>query len=193
MDNLYEYIEKLAKDKGYKNITEFCRLAEIPRATMSELKSGRTKQLSTETLAKISTRLNVSVDSLLNGLYKNSFTAYSNGICAYIASTMEEIESQLAEKESETVHVVFRGPGVVITVDNDCNPSEEQINSVIAIYAPTHTQKENAPTPKDERKDVLDEVDVAFYGEYKELDEEQKATIRDMVAVMRSRKEKRPE
>lgn len=54
-------------------------------------------------------------------------------------------------------------------------------------------QKEKAPTPKDERHDVLDEVDVAFYGEYKELDEEQKATIRDMVAVMRSRKEKRPE
>lgn len=51
--------------------------------------------------------------------------------------------------------------------------------------------KEKAPTANGERKDVLDEVDVAFYGEYKELDEEQKATIRDMVAVMRSRKEKR--
>lgn len=54
-------------------------------------------------------------------------------------------------------------------------------------------ETKNAPTRSDERKDVLDEVDVAFYGEYKELDEEQKATIRDMVAVMRSRKEKRPE
>lgn len=54
-------------------------------------------------------------------------------------------------------------------------------------------QKEKAPTDEGERHDVLDEVDVAFYGEYKELDEEQKATIRDMVAVMRSRKEKRPE
>lgn len=49
-----------------------------------------------------------------------------------------------------------------------------------------------APTASGERKDVLDEVDVAFYGEYKELDEDQKATIRDMVAVMRSRKGKRP-
>ena len=51
--------------------------------------------------------------------------------------------------------------------------------------------KEKAPTANGERHDVLDEVDIAFYGEYKELDEEQKATIRDMVAVMRSRKEKR--
>lgn len=52
-------------------------------------------------------------------------------------------------------------------------------------------ETKKAPT-NGERKDVLDEVDVAFYGEYKELDEDQKATIRDMVAVMRSRKGKRP-
>lgn len=35
--------------------------------------------------------------------------------------------------------------------------------------------------------DVLDQVDVAFYGEFKELTEEQKATVRDMVRVMRAR------
>ena len=36
--------------------------------------------------------------------------------------------------------------------------------------------------------DILDQVDVAFYGEFKELDEEQKETIRDMVRLMRSRR-----
>ena len=36
--------------------------------------------------------------------------------------------------------------------------------------------------------DILDEVDVAFYGEFKELDEEQKETVRDMVRLMRSRR-----
>ena len=49
-------------------------------------------------------------------------------------------------------------------------------------------ENEKAPTESGERKDVLDEVDIAFYGEYKELTEEQKATIRDMVAVMRKRR-----
>ena len=34
---------------------------------------------------------------------------------------------------------------------------------------------------------ILDQVDVAFYGEFKELTEEQKATVRDMVRVMRAR------
>lgn len=37
-------------------------------------------------------------------------------------------------------------------------------------------------------KDILDEVDVAFYGEYKELSEDDKATVRDMVRIMRERR-----
>ena len=36
--------------------------------------------------------------------------------------------------------------------------------------------------------DILDEVDVAFYGDFKELDEEQKEAIRDMVRLMRQRR-----
>ena len=36
--------------------------------------------------------------------------------------------------------------------------------------------------------DLLDKVDVAFYGEYKELNEEDKETVRDMVRLMRERR-----
>ena len=36
--------------------------------------------------------------------------------------------------------------------------------------------------------DVLDQVDIAFYGEYKELNEEEKETVRDMVRLMRERR-----
>lgn len=38
--------------------------------------------------------------------------------------------------------------------------------------------------------DVLDEVDIAFYGDFKELNEDDKATVRDMVRVMRERRSK---
>ena len=38
--------------------------------------------------------------------------------------------------------------------------------------------------------DILDEVDMAFYGEFKELTDEQKETIRDMVRLMRQRQKK---
>ena len=36
--------------------------------------------------------------------------------------------------------------------------------------------------------DILDQVDVAFYGDFKELDEEQKEAVRDMVRLMRERR-----
>lgn len=36
--------------------------------------------------------------------------------------------------------------------------------------------------------DMLRQVDVAFYGEYMELSEDQKETVRDMVRIMRERR-----
>lgn len=36
--------------------------------------------------------------------------------------------------------------------------------------------------------DILEQVDVAFYGDFKELDEEQKEAVRDMVRLMRERR-----
>lgn len=44
----------------------------------------------------------------------------------------------------------------------------------------------NSPSPV--TADILDEVDVAFYGDFKELNEEEKETVRDMVRLMRQRR-----
>ena len=46
---------------------------------------------------------------------------------------------------------------------------------------------EKAPTVSGER-DILDEVDIGFYQGFKELTEEQKETVRDMVQLMRARR-----
>ena len=43
------------------------------------------------------------------------------------------------------------------------------------------------PTVSDEH-DPIDDVDLAFYGEYKELSEDDKETVRDMVRIMRQRR-----
>lgn len=40
-----------------------------------------------------------------------------------------------------------------------------------------------------EEHDILDEVDIAFYGDFKELTEEQKEAVRSMVRLMRQKKE----
>lgn len=47
--------------------------------------------------------------------------------------------------------------------------------------------KEKTPTVSGER-DILSDVDMAFYGEYKELSEDDKETVRDMVRLMRERR-----
>lgn len=38
-------------------------------------------------------------------------------------------------------------------------------------------------------RDVLDEVDIAFYGDFKELNDEEKSAVRDMVRIMRQRRQ----
>ena len=52
--------------------------------------------------------------------------------------------------------------------------------------------EENTPTAPGGR-DLLEEVDVAFYGEFKELNADEQETVRDMVRLMRQRKERRCE
>ena len=52
--------------------------------------------------------------------------------------------------------------GYLLGIDNDTSSSTEAIN--------------------------LDQVDVAFYGDFKELSDEDKETVRDMVRIMRQRR-----
>ena len=54
-------------------------------------------------------------------------------------------------------------------------------------------ENEKAPTEDGERSengDILDEVDVAFYGDYKQLTEENKETLRAMARLFRERQGK---
>lgn len=55
--------------------------------------------------------------------------------------------------------------------------------------------KENKKAPAETGKrsndsDILDEVDIAFYGDYKELTEENKETLRAMARLFRERQGK---
>ena len=54
-------------------------------------------------------------------------------------------------------------------------------------------EPQKAPTEDGERSengDILDEVDVAFYGDYKQLTEENKETLRAMARLFRERQGK---
>lgn len=61
---LYARIEELCRENGI-NITEMCRQTNLTRAKLSDLKMGRSKSLSAQTLSKIAGFFGVSVDYLL--------------------------------------------------------------------------------------------------------------------------------
>lgn len=42
---------------------------------------------------------------------------------------------------------------------------------------------------QEDPRDILEQVDVAFYGDFKELNEEEKEAVRDMVRLMRQRRQ----
>lgn len=65
MSNMYKKIESLCSKRGI-SFTGLSKATGIPRSVFSELKSGRTKQLSNKHLPVVAEYLNVSVDFLLD-------------------------------------------------------------------------------------------------------------------------------
>lgn len=64
MSNLYTRIEKLCKERNI-NITTMCKDSGASRGSLSDLKFGRKQSLSVDTLTKIASYFNISVDVLL--------------------------------------------------------------------------------------------------------------------------------
>lgn len=62
---LYTRIEKIAAERGYKNITELCKASGVPRATLTDLKYNRTNDLSSKNLTKLSAAFNLPTDYIL--------------------------------------------------------------------------------------------------------------------------------
>lgn len=137
MGTMYGIIEQLCAERRIKP-GKLCAELGISRGIISDLKAGRTKKLSAENVAKISTYFGVSTDYLLGHVSEPYFYLDNDRISREINSYDDE----------------------------DLSPSKH---------------------------DILDEVDVAFYGEYKQLSEDDKDTIRDMVRVMRERRAKKQE
>lgn len=59
---IYEYVI----DRGYHSITNFCREFGISPAVFSDLKTGKTKSLSTKNIRAVAEALNVSIDELVD-------------------------------------------------------------------------------------------------------------------------------
>lgn len=64
MFDLYVHVEMLGKRAGYKNMTELCKAAGVPRSTMTELKKGRSRSMSIETAQKFAELLGVPLETI---------------------------------------------------------------------------------------------------------------------------------
>lgn len=71
MSDLYETIRDLCKRNGI-SVSAMCLNLGMSKSTMSDLKSGRKRSLSAETLSRIAQYLGVSVDYLLTGEEKEN-------------------------------------------------------------------------------------------------------------------------
>ena len=75
-------------------------------------------------------------------------------------------------------------------------PSEKKLRSAADCLGVSYeflrygdAESKNAPA-ENGKGDILDDVDVAFYGEFKELSEDDKEIVRSMVTAMRQRRGK---
>lgn len=106
----------------------------------------------------------------------------------------------------EFVRQVCREKGITVAkLEKDCGFSNGYLNPkkmyklpydrAVTIGKYLNVSPERILTGEDPKEpgteDILDQVDVAFYGNFKELDEEQKETVRDMVRLMRDKKRRR--
>jgi transcriptional regulator with XRE-family HTH domain len=73
MCKLYKRIENICKENN-TNITAMCKGAGISRAALTELKMGRNKTLSYETLSKIANYFHISVDYVTGNEQKEAPT-----------------------------------------------------------------------------------------------------------------------
>lgn len=103
------------------------------------------------TLRRIAEALGVSAQYLLNGKYLGKITDYGNGIRVYSGASMHELDLMVADRQENSFKVVFHAPRVLITIDNNSNATQEQIDDVISLYR----ESKNTPTVHDIRVNSL--------------------------------------
>ncbi|UKI16716.1 MAG: helix-turn-helix transcriptional regulator [Ruminococcus sp.] len=94
MSNLYETIENLCEANSI-NITKMCKEAGVSRGSLTDLKKGRSAELSTTTMSKLAEYFGVSTDYLL-GIDTDNVKAYDeHGEPLFIDDEVREIVDSL--------------------------------------------------------------------------------------------------
>lgn len=119
MANMYNIIEDLCKSKGI-TITEMCRELKINRSSLSELKQGRAKSLSTDKVIKIAKFFGVTAE-FISGEQDNIMVEAHNEPIYLDDETRELIDSLRTRPEMKVLFSVSK------------NVSKEDIEATVEI------------------------------------------------------------
>jgi transcriptional regulator with XRE-family HTH domain len=106
MANLYENIEKLCKQRGV-NVTTMCKESGASRGSLTDLKNGRKQTLKYETLDKIASYFETSVDALVSGEQKESPPQQPQSeIDAAVERIRKKLESMPKEQREALMNLI---------------------------------------------------------------------------------------
>ena len=108
MCNLYEQIQQACKKSGL-TVSAMCLALGMSKSTMSDLKSGRKKTLSSDTIAKIAEFLNVTTDELILGREDKEEAATPKDDRSAKEAQAMDLFSRLSPEEQEIVLAQLRG------------------------------------------------------------------------------------
>ena len=99
-----------------------------------------------------------------------------------------ELCKEIGETPNSVAKTLGISSGSVTAWKNGTEPRNKTLSAIADHFGVTTDyllgkETEKAPTGSGER-DILDEVDLAFYGNYKELSEANKETLRAMARVL---------
>ena len=106
MANLYENIEKLCKQRGV-NVTTMCKESGASRGSLTDLKNGRKQTLKYETLDKIASYFETSVDTLVSGNQKeNPPQKPQSEVDAAVERIKRKLESMPKEQREALMNLI---------------------------------------------------------------------------------------
>ena len=106
MANLYENIEKLCNQRGV-NVTTMCKESGASRGSLTDLKNGRKQTLKYETLDKIASYFETSVDALVSGNQKENPTKQPQSeVDAAVERIRRKLESMPKEQREALMNLI---------------------------------------------------------------------------------------
>lgn len=112
MSTLYEKIKFYCDQAGISG-AKLCAETGISKSTLTSLKNGRTKKISTDNLSKMATRLGVSVDDLL-GTTENKKSPAPEG--AELSPIKQEAWELIQKMDEETLRRFIAGAKAFLNV-----------------------------------------------------------------------------